>query len=74
LFLNLKKAGKLILAGNVKQTACANVISTGGLLKKLPSANVISSGGLLKESACGFPHAVSLSSLPVEKTLALAVA
>jgi hypothetical protein len=29
LFENLKKAGKLILAGNGKQTASANIISTG---------------------------------------------
>jgi hypothetical protein len=31
-----KKAGKLILAGNVKQPASANVISTDGCLKKSP--------------------------------------
>jgi hypothetical protein len=42
-----KKAGKLILAGNVKQPANANVIFTGGCLKTA-CENLVSTGGFLK--------------------------
>jgi hypothetical protein len=51
LFENLKKAGKLIMAGNIKQPASANVISTDGLLKKTASGNLVSTCGFLKQLA-----------------------
>jgi hypothetical protein len=42
---------KLILAGNVKQPASANVISTGGLLKKIDSENLVYTGGFRDSGA-----------------------
>jgi hypothetical protein len=57
---NWKKAGKLILAGNGKQTASANVIFTGELLKKTASDNNVSTGVLLSSPLVKimFSHAV----------------
>jgi hypothetical protein len=42
--------GKLILVGNIKQPASANVISTGGLLKKTASENLVFTDGFLKQT------------------------
>jgi hypothetical protein len=50
------------MAGNIKQPASANVISTGGLLKKTASVNLVSTGGFLKQ-----PASTNVISLAVAK-------
>jgi uncharacterized membrane protein len=75
-----KKEGKLILAGNVKETASGNNISSGdnifigGFLKQTARENNISTGGLLKKTICGNKICTGnfLKQPPMEITLALA--